>query len=171
MQPAWLRDTSRSITMSGQDIRSSGFRPGHYGSWHHRLRSGEPAENPDTSVLVLEAAGRERNFLFHWLAGFARMAKGSYRWGRSTAFQKYMKGGHMQAKAVGGGSAINAQVYMRGNRNDYDSGVMSTGGTVGAFGRYCRISSARKTTSTSPTTITGRRPDWGPDAARSAARL
>lgn len=81
------------------------------------------SENPDVSVLLLEAGDRDNNFLFHWPAGFAKMTKGIASWGWSTVSQKHMKGRKIwftQAKVIGGGSTINAQVYTRGNAKDYE---------------------------------------------------
>jgi choline dehydrogenase-like flavoprotein len=81
------------------------------------------SEDPDVSVLLLEAGGRDRNLLFHWPAGFAKMTKGIASWGWSTVPQKHMKGREVwftQAKVIGGGSSINAQIYTRGNAKDYD---------------------------------------------------
>jgi choline dehydrogenase-like flavoprotein len=81
------------------------------------------SEDPDVSVLLLEAGGRDRNLLFHWPAGFAKMTKGIASWGWSTVPQKHMKGREVwftQAKVIGGGSSINAQIYTRGNARDYD---------------------------------------------------
>lgn len=80
------------------------------------------SEDPDVSVLLLEAGGRDRNLLFHWPAGFAKMTKGIASWGWSTVPQKAMKGRSLwftQAKVIGGGSSINAQIYTRGNAQDY----------------------------------------------------
>lgn len=82
------------------------------------------SENADVSVLLLEAGGRDRNFLFHWPAGFAKMTKGIASWGWSTVPQKHMQGREIwftQAKVIGGGSSINAQIYTRGNALDYDA--------------------------------------------------
>lgn len=81
------------------------------------------SEDSDVSVLLLEAGGRDDNFLFHWPAGFAKMTKGIASWGWSTVPQKHMKGREVwftQAKVIGGGSTINAQIYTRGNAKDYD---------------------------------------------------
>ena len=81
------------------------------------------SEDPAVSVLLLEAGGNDRNFLFHWPAGFAKMTKGIASWGWSTVPQKHMKNREIwftQAKVIGGGSTINAQIYTRGNRIDYD---------------------------------------------------
>jgi choline dehydrogenase len=80
-------------------------------------------ENPDVKVLLLEAGGSDRNFLFHWPAGFAKMTKGIASWGWSTVPQKHMQNRVLrftQAKVIGGGSSINAQLYNRGNRLDFD---------------------------------------------------
>ncbi|MCY4288181.1 MAG: FAD-dependent oxidoreductase [Aestuariivita sp.] len=82
------------------------------------------SEDPDVSVLLLEAGGRDNNFLFHWPAGFAKMTKGIASWGWSTVPQEHMMGREVwftQAKVIGGGSSINAQVYTRGNQADYDN--------------------------------------------------
>ncbi len=81
------------------------------------------SENPDMKVLLLEAGGSDRNFLFHWPAGFAKMTKGIASWGWSTVPQKHMNGRVLrftQAKVIGGGSSINAQLYNRGNRLDFE---------------------------------------------------
>jgi choline dehydrogenase len=81
------------------------------------------SENPDVKVLLLEAGGSDRNFLFHWPAGFAKMTKGIASWGWSTVPQKHMQNRVLrftQAKVIGGGSSINAQLYNRGNRLDFD---------------------------------------------------
>jgi len=81
------------------------------------------SEDPDVKVLLLEAGGEDRHYLFHWPAGFAKMTKGIASWGWSTVPQKHIKDRafwYTQAKVMGGGSTINAQVYTRGNAQDYD---------------------------------------------------
>jgi choline dehydrogenase-like flavoprotein len=81
------------------------------------------SEDPDVTVLLLEAGGGDWNPLFHMPAGFAKMTKGVASWGWSTVPQKHMKGRvlrYTQAKVIGGGSSINAQLYTRGNAADYD---------------------------------------------------
>ncbi len=82
------------------------------------------SETPDAKVLLLEAGGRDSSFLYHWPAGFAKMTKGIGSWGYSTVPQRHMKDRvlwYTQAKVIGGGSTINAQIYTRGNRLDYDT--------------------------------------------------
>ena len=74
-------------------------------------------------MLLLEAGGGDWNPLFHMPAGFAKMTKGVASWGWETVPQKHMKNRvlrYTQAKVIGGGSSINAQLYTRGNAADYD---------------------------------------------------
>ena len=81
------------------------------------------SEDPDTRVLLLEAGGSDRHPFFHLPAGFAKMTKGIASWGWETTPQRHMKNrifNYTQAKVIGGGSAINAQIYTRGNAQDYD---------------------------------------------------
>jgi choline dehydrogenase-like flavoprotein len=81
------------------------------------------AEVQGASVCLLEAGPRDRSILFHWPAGFARMTKGVASWGWSTVPQRHLGGRELwftQARVIGGGSSINAQIYTRGNREDYD---------------------------------------------------
>ena len=82
------------------------------------------SEDPNVSVLVVEAGGADKSFLFRWPAGFAKMTKGIASWGWSTVPQKHLNDRvlwYTQAKVLGGGSTINAQVYTRGNARDYDA--------------------------------------------------
>jgi choline dehydrogenase-like flavoprotein len=82
------------------------------------------SEDPGNSVLLLEAGGKDWHPLIHMPAGFAKMTKGIASWGWSTVPQKNMKDRvfwYTQAKVVGGGSSINAQIYTRGNARDYDA--------------------------------------------------
>jgi choline dehydrogenase len=80
-------------------------------------------ENPAVNVLLLEAGGRDRHPFYHMPAGFAKMTKGIGSWGWHTVPQKHMNDmviRYTQAKVIGGGSTINAQIYTRGNALDYD---------------------------------------------------
>jgi choline dehydrogenase len=81
------------------------------------------SENPDVTVLLLEAGGTDRHPLYHLPAGFAKMTKGIGSWGWHSVPQKHMNNmviRYTQAKVIGGGSSINAQLYTRGNALDYD---------------------------------------------------
>ena len=80
-------------------------------------------EHPDFRVLLLEAGGSDRHPFFHLPAGFAKMTKGIGSWGWSTTPQRALQNkvfNYTQAKVIGGGSAINAQIYTRGAAQDYD---------------------------------------------------
>ncbi|MEP4195057.1 MAG: GMC family oxidoreductase N-terminal domain-containing protein [Aliishimia sp.] len=81
------------------------------------------SEDESARVLLLEAGGSDRHPFFHLPAGFAKMTKGIGSWGWSTTPQKSMQNkvfNYTQAKVIGGGSAINAQIYTRGAAQDYD---------------------------------------------------
>ncbi|OZA08372.1 MAG: alanine-phosphoribitol ligase, partial [Rhodobacterales bacterium 17-64-5] len=81
------------------------------------------SEDPTAKVLLLEAGGRDRHPFYHLPAGFAKMTKGIGSWGWQTVPQRHMNGmviRYTQAKVIGGGSSINAQIYTRGNAQDYD---------------------------------------------------
>jgi choline dehydrogenase-like flavoprotein len=85
--------------------------------------AGRLSEDPAVRVLLLEAGGSDRHPFYHLPAGFAKMTKGIGSWGWSTVPQRHMNGmviRYTQAKVIGGGSAINAQIYTRGNALDYD---------------------------------------------------
>jgi choline dehydrogenase-like flavoprotein len=81
------------------------------------------SEDPAARVLLLEAGGRDRHPFYHLPAGFAKMTKGIGSWGWQTVPQRHMNGmviRYTQARVIGGGSSINAQIYTRGNALDYD---------------------------------------------------
>jgi choline dehydrogenase-like flavoprotein len=93
----------------------------------HRL-----SEDPTINVLLLEAGGTDNHPFFHWPAGFAKMTKGIGSWGWHTVPQKHLKNRVLrftQAKVIGGGSSINAQLYTRGVPADYDEWAAEEGAT------------------------------------------
>ncbi len=108
------------------------------------------SEDPAISVLLLEAGGSDWHPLIHMPAGFAKMTKGIASWGWSTVPQKHMKDRvfrYTQAKVIGGGSSINAQIYTRGNAARLRR--LGEGGgpaPAGAIATCCPTSSAPRTT-------------------------
>lgn len=81
------------------------------------------SEDPSARVLLLEAGGRDRHPFYHLPAGFVKMTRGIGSWGWRTVPQRHMKDMTIrftQARVIGGGSSINAQIYTRGNPLDYD---------------------------------------------------
>src|SRR6266850_8097445 len=88
--------------------------------------------DPRVKVLLLEAGGSDWHPFFHMPAGFAKMTKGIGSWGWHTVPQKHLKNRVLrftQAKVIGGGSSINAQLYTRGVPADYDEWVSRAGAT------------------------------------------
>ena len=76
------------------------------------------SEDPDVSVLLLEAGGGDRHPYIHAPAGFAKLTGTSHTWGYTTAPQREIDGREMwypQGRVLGGGSSINAMIYARGN--------------------------------------------------------
>ncbi len=88
------------------------------------------SEDRDVSVTLLEAGGADWHPFYHMPAGFAKMTKGIGSWGWDTTPQRHMNGRvlrYTQAKVIGGGSTINAQIYTRGNALDYDAWAQEEG--------------------------------------------
>lgn len=84
------------------------------------------SENPSVRVCLIEAGGRDRHPLIHMPVGFAKMTAGPMTWGLTTAPQKHANNREIpyaQARVLGGGSSINAEVYTRGHPRDYDRWV------------------------------------------------
>lgn len=81
------------------------------------------SEVPDVKVLLLEAGGKDSHPLIHMPVGFAKMTTGPHTWGFSTVPQVHANNREIpyaQARVIGGGSSINAEVFTRGNPADYD---------------------------------------------------
>lgn len=88
------------------------------------------SDDPSNKVLLLEAGGGDSHPLFSMPAGFAKMTKGRGSWGWETVPQKHLKNRVLrftQAKVIGGGSSINAQIYTRGAAADYDEWASECG--------------------------------------------
>ena len=82
------------------------------------------SEIPDTKVLLLEAGPRDRNPYIHLPVGFYRMTAGPLTWGLKTAPQKHAMNReilYVQARVLGGGGSINAEVFTRGCPDDYNA--------------------------------------------------
>jgi choline dehydrogenase-like flavoprotein len=102
-------------------------------AWDHIIIGGGSAgsvlaarlsEDPDRRVLLLEAGPRDRHPYYAVPAGFAKMTKGMGSWGWQTVPQRHMQDRRIrftQARVLGGGSTINAQIYTRGHPLDYDT--------------------------------------------------
>ncbi|WP_211348741.1 GMC family oxidoreductase [Nocardioides litoris] len=82
------------------------------------------SEDPGTSVLLLEAGPAPEIDPVTIPAGFVGLVKTKWDWGYSTTEQKQLHGRRAawpRMKSLGGCSAMNAMIYIRGNAVDYDA--------------------------------------------------
>ena len=86
--------------------------------------AGRLSEDPATSVALLDAGGKNDNWVVTTPFALVLMVAGNVNnWAFSTVPQKGLNGriGYQpRGKGLGGSSAINAMVYIRGHRSDYD---------------------------------------------------
>ena len=82
------------------------------------------SEDPSVSVCLLEAGGPDKDPRIHTPMGFAFFGdKSPVSWNFDTAPQKHLKnrkGFQPRGKVLGGSSSINAMIYIRGSKADYD---------------------------------------------------
>jgi choline dehydrogenase-like flavoprotein len=82
------------------------------------------SEDPGVRVVLLEAGPPDSSVLIHCPAGLALLAKnGQANWALQTVPQPGLNGrrGYQpRGKVLGGSSSINAMIYTRGHRSDYD---------------------------------------------------
>jgi choline dehydrogenase len=81
-------------------------------------------EDPATTVLLIEAGGAPDIDEVAIPAAFVGLVKTKWDWNYQTTEQKQLHGRRAawpRMKALGGCSAINAMIYIRGNAVDYDS--------------------------------------------------
>ncbi|HRX35729.1 MAG TPA: GMC family oxidoreductase N-terminal domain-containing protein [Aestuariivirga sp.] len=91
------------------------------------------SEMPDARVLMVEAGPRDTDPFIHMPVGFFKMTAGPLTWGYETAPLRHANNRvavYPQARVLGGGSSINAEIYTRGCPEDYD-GWASTHGCDG----------------------------------------
>ena len=118
------------------------------------------SQNSDTSVLLVEAGGKDKHPLIKIPAAMSRMMQNpDYTWKNPTlpnhSTNKRVTA-LLQGKTLGGSSSINGMIYLRGQRQDYDgwaangcagwswdevlpyfkkSEHLESGGTAGAHGK------------------------------------
>ena len=82
------------------------------------------SEDPQVQVALLEAGPADRSVLIHCPAGLALLARnGQANWGFQTTPQAGFNGrrGYQpRGRVLGGSSSVNAMIYTRGHRQDYD---------------------------------------------------
>ena len=81
------------------------------------------SEDPDTSVLLLEAGPPDSNQNIHVPLGYLQLARTEVDWDYASAPEPNCNGRRVslpRGRVLGGSSSVNAMVYIRGNRRDYD---------------------------------------------------
>src|SRR5580704_1600694 len=81
------------------------------------------SEDPERSVLLLEAGGPDSSLLIHIPVGFTKLTSPKFNWGFETVAQPELNNRTMwypQGRTLGGSTSINAMIYIRGQRQDYD---------------------------------------------------
>ena len=82
-------------------------------------------EDPDVTVLLLEAGGRNDGVLVRMPAGVGELikSKNASNWGFSTEPEPHLDNRRLwwpRGKGLGGSSSINGMIYTRGHPQDYD---------------------------------------------------
>ncbi len=81
------------------------------------------SENPDISVLLVEAGGPDTKREIHIPAAFVKLYQTAYDWNYQTEPQPHLDDRQLywpRGKVLGGSSSINAMIYIRGNQQDYN---------------------------------------------------
>jgi choline dehydrogenase len=81
------------------------------------------SEDPEVSVLLLEAGPPDVKENIHVPLGYLQLARTDVDWDYSSAPEANCAGRRLplpRGKVFGGSSSINAMIYIRGNRADYD---------------------------------------------------
>ncbi len=81
------------------------------------------SEDPDVQVLLLEAGPPDVNQNIHVPLGYLKLGATEVDWDYHSAPEQECNGRRItlpRGKVLGGSSSINAMVYIRGNRLDYD---------------------------------------------------
>ncbi len=81
-------------------------------------------EDPEVSVLVLEAGGRDSSIFIHMPAALAKpLANDKYNWFYHSEPEPHLDGRRLycpRGRVLGGSSSINGMAYVRGHARDYD---------------------------------------------------
>ena len=90
--------------------------------------AGRLSENPDVTVLLLEAGGSDRTTLVRKpgmisLVQQIKQLKKKLDWGFTTVPQRHLNGRQIpyaRGKVLGGSSSVNGMLYLRGNKENYN---------------------------------------------------
>ena len=93
--------------------------------------------DPDVSVLLLEAGGRDNYHWIHIPVGYLYcIGNARTDWLYKTAAVAGLNGrslSYPRGRVLGGSSSINGMIYMRGQREDYDAWAHETGDAAWAW--------------------------------------
>ncbi|HEU4944826.1 MAG TPA: GMC family oxidoreductase N-terminal domain-containing protein [Solirubrobacterales bacterium] len=81
------------------------------------------SEDPELTVLLLEAGPPDVNQNIHVPLGYLQLARTEIDWDYHSAPEPNCAGRQIslpRGKVLGGSSSLNAMIYIRGNRRDYD---------------------------------------------------
>jgi choline dehydrogenase len=81
------------------------------------------SEDPDTSVLLLEAGPPDTNENIHVPLGYLQLARTEVDWDYCSVPEANCHGRRLplpRGRVLGGSSSVNAMIYIRGNQADYD---------------------------------------------------
>lgn len=81
------------------------------------------SENPSVKVVLIEAGGPDTAQEIHIPAAFTQLFKSEFDWDLTSEPEPGLAGKRVylpRGKMLGGSSSMNAMVYIRGNRLDYD---------------------------------------------------
>jgi choline dehydrogenase len=93
------------------------------------------SEDPDVSVVLLEAGGADSAEEIHLPIAWSELFKGPFDWDLDSEPEPGLNGRRIylpRGKVLGGSSSINAMIYVRGHRADYD-GWAGNGATGWAY--------------------------------------
>ncbi len=81
------------------------------------------SEDPDVTVALIEAGGPDTAQEIHIPVAFGQLFKSEFDWDLDTEPEPELNGRRAylpRGKMLGGSSSMNAMIYIRGNRADYD---------------------------------------------------
>src|SRR3954451_744479 len=115
--------------------------------------------DPSTRVLLLEAGGSDRNINVRIPAGFPKQFRTDLDWGYVSEPEPNLIGRSMylpRGRSLGGSSSMNAMIYMRGHRENYDTWASELGAPGWSYREVLPLFKRSEATSASVTRSTAR---------------
>ena len=103
------------------------------------------SEDPDARVLLIEAGPPDSSDFIHIPAAFAALFRSQNDWDYCSGWEPGLNNRRVflpRGKTLGGSSSINAMIYIRGNRSDWDEWAAE--GCEGCVGACRRRVGARR---------------------------